>query len=69
MNAVAPKAEKDWQAQSDLRTCREAMEIRADKARWAAVQKEAKAQRAALEELGEDTDSSYKAWKKKKADK
>lgn len=59
--------DKDWQAASDLRTCKEAMEVRKDAARWKAVQGEAKKQKQALSELGDDTYSGWKAKKRAKA--
>ncbi len=59
------KSDRDWQAQSDLRTVSESCEIRKDKARWKAVVAEAKKQKQALEELEDVSDNSYKSWKDK----
>lgn len=43
--------EKEWRAQSDLRTLRDAEEIRNDKSRLEAAMKEAKKQMEALHEI------------------
>lgn len=54
-------AEKDWQAESDMRTLAEAEKIKRDKKRFAAAQKAAKAYINEMENaFGEDDDSDEK---------
>lgn len=55
VDTTSDKAQqKLWQAQSDLRTLRDAIEIRKDAVRFKAAKAEAVEQRQALDELAKD---------------
>jgi hypothetical protein len=47
-----PSIDKDWQTESDLRTIRQAEEIKANTARMTAVKKMAKKEQSALQTVG-----------------